>query len=170
MEREVSLPHTQMPAACPCTEPYRSSLCPHIHFMKIHLNIILPSTPESFKCSLSLRFPHQNPVHISPLPHTCYIPHPYHSISCPFPSFQSHQSISPVPWPLWMVRNIICFYGEELLAPRPTPKLEDHPFSALRDCLFNILAAALHDGGRPPSATWWRAMLWWQGPTYHAFS
>jgi len=49
-----------------------------------------------------------------------------------------------------MVRNIICFYGEELLAPRPTPKLEDHPFSALRDCLFNILAAALHTGGRSP--------------------
>ena len=36
------------------------------------------------------------------------------------------------------------FYGEELLAPRPPPKLEDHPLSAVRDCLFNILAAALH--------------------------
>jgi hypothetical protein len=24
-------------------------------------------------------------------------------------------------------RNIVFFYGEELLAPRPTPKLEDHP-------------------------------------------
>jgi hypothetical protein len=33
------------------------------------------------------------------------------------------------------------FYGEELLAPRPTPKLEDHP--AVRDCLFNIFAATL---------------------------
>ena len=47
-----------------------------------------------------------------------------------------------------MVRNIIRFYGEELLAPRPTPKLEDHPLSALRDCLFNIFAATLHIGGR----------------------
>jgi hypothetical protein len=28
-----------------------------------------------------------------------------------------------------------------LLAPRPTPKLEDHPLSAVRDCLFNIFAA-----------------------------
>jgi hypothetical protein len=36
------------------------------------------------------------------------------------------------------------FYGEELLAPRPTPKLEDHPLSAVRDCLFNIFAATLH--------------------------
>jgi len=39
------------------------------------------------------------------------------------------------------------FYGEELLAPRPTPKLEDHPLSAVRDYLFNIFAATLHTGG-----------------------
>ena len=38
------------------------------------------------------------------------------------------------------------FYGEELLAGRPTPKLEDHYLSAVRDCLFNILAATLHIG------------------------
>ena len=31
---------------------------------------------------------------------------------------------------------------------RPNPKLEDHPLSAVRDCLFNIFAAALHIGGR----------------------
>jgi len=29
-------------------------------------------------------------------------------------------------------------------APRPTPKLEDHPLSAVHDCLFNIFAATLH--------------------------
>jgi len=40
------------------------------------------------------------------------------------------------------------FHGEALLAPRPTPKLEDHPLSAVRDCLFNIFAATLHIGGR----------------------
>jgi hypothetical protein len=28
-----------------------------------------------------------------------------------------------------------------LLAPRPTPKLEDYPLSAVRDCLFSIFAA-----------------------------
>jgi hypothetical protein len=39
------------------------------------------------------------------------------------------------------------FYGE-LLAPRPTPKLEDHPLSAVRDCLFSIFTAILHIGGR----------------------
>jgi len=41
----------------------------------------------------------------------------------------------------------IYFYGEELLAPRPNPKLEDHPLSVSRDCLFNIFAATLHIGG-----------------------
>jgi hypothetical protein len=40
------------------------------------------------------------------------------------------------------------FYGEELLTPRPTPKLEDHPMSAVRDCLFNIFAVTLHIEGR----------------------
>ena len=39
------------------------------------------------------------------------------------------------------------FHGEELLAPRPTPKLEDHPLSAVRDCLFNLFAATLHIRG-----------------------
>jgi len=39
-------------------------------------------------------------------------------------------------------------YGEELLAPHPIPKLEDHALSAVRDCLFNIFAATLHIGGR----------------------
>ena len=40
------------------------------------------------------------------------------------------------------------FHGEALLAPRPNLKLEDHPLSAVRDCLFNIFAATLHIGGR----------------------
>jgi hypothetical protein len=44
-----------------------------------------------------------------------------------------------------MIRNMILFYEEELLAPRPTPKLEDHPLSVVGDCLFS---ATLHIGGR----------------------
>ena len=40
------------------------------------------------------------------------------------------------------------FHGEALLTPRPTPKLEDHPSSAVRDCLFNVFAATLLIGGR----------------------
>jgi hypothetical protein len=39
---------------------------------------------------------------------------------------------------------VTIFYGEGLLAPRPTPKLEDHPLSFVRGCLFNVFAATLH--------------------------
>jgi hypothetical protein len=45
---------------------------------------------------------------------------------------------------LYMIR----LYGEEMLAPRPNPKLEDHPLSVIPDCLFTIFAATLHIEGR----------------------
>ena len=67
METEVSLPRLQVPATCPCPVPEHSSPCPPSHFLKIHLNVTLPSTPGSPKWSLSLRFPHQYPVYASPL-------------------------------------------------------------------------------------------------------
>ena len=41
---------------------------PTSHLAKVHLNIILPSMPGSSKRSVSVRFPHQNPVYTSPLP------------------------------------------------------------------------------------------------------
>jgi len=47
---------------------------------------------------------------------------------------------------LFVARYI--FQWRELLAPLPIPKLENHPLSAVRDCIFNILAATLHIGGR----------------------
>ena len=49
---------------------------------------------------------------------------------------------------LWIFRNKIRFNGEDLLAPRPTPMMGDHPLSAVRDCLFNIFSPTLHIGGR----------------------
>jgi hypothetical protein len=74
------------------------------------------------------------------------------------------QGIRPVPNLHVRFRNKLIFYGVDLLAPRPTPKLEDHPLSAVRDCLFNIFAATLHNWRVfPLSATWGRAMPWWQG-------
>jgi hypothetical protein len=46
---------------------------PTSHFLEIHPNIIHPSTPRSPHWSLSLRFPHQDPIHSlsSPIHATC---------------------------------------------------------------------------------------------------
>jgi hypothetical protein len=46
---------------------------------RVHRNIILQSTPGSPKWSLSIRFPHQNPLYASPLPYTRYMLRPSHS-------------------------------------------------------------------------------------------
>jgi hypothetical protein len=52
----------------------------------------------------------------------------------PLPVPILRQRISPSARPCeWS--NIFKFYGEDLLAPRPTPKLEDRPLPAARDCL-----------------------------------
>jgi hypothetical protein len=52
---------------------------PTCHLLKIHLNIILPSTPGFPQWSLSLSIPHQKPIHTSFLPHPSYMPRPSHS-------------------------------------------------------------------------------------------
>ena len=73
--------------------------------------------------------------------------------------YRIHKCLPPVPilshrislgprLSVLVFRNNIRFYGEELLASRPTPKLEDHPMPTVRDCFFNIFAAHLHIGGR----------------------
>ena len=53
---------------------------PSSFFFKILFNIIFLSTSRSFKLSLSLSFPQQISVSISPLLHTCYMYRPSHSL------------------------------------------------------------------------------------------
>ena len=70
---EGSLPHSQVPATCPYPEPARSSPYPTSHLLKIHLNIILPSTPGSPKWFFPSGFP-TKPLYtplISPIRATC---------------------------------------------------------------------------------------------------
>jgi hypothetical protein len=50
---------------------------PTSHFLKIYLNIILPSTPGSPQWSLFLKFPHQNPIHASLPSRTVHSPITY---------------------------------------------------------------------------------------------
>jgi len=101
--------------------------------------VSLPQSQAAATC------PYPEPVQSSPYPHIS-LPED-HQISCSFfvaqvlPKYQSGSEAFS------LFRNTIRFFGE-LLAPRPTPKLEDHPLSTVRDCLFNISAATLHTGCR----------------------
>ena len=79
MEPESSSPYPQVPATRPYPEPTQSNPNDPSNFLKIHLNIILPNTSWSPQWPLSLRLPHQQPVHNSILPHTRHMPCPSHS-------------------------------------------------------------------------------------------
>jgi hypothetical protein len=86
---------------CPPTVPILSPLHPvptnPSHFLKIHLNIILPSTSGSPQWSLSLRHPHQNPVHTSPLPHTRHLPSQSYSTQLPYTKFRCRTPLHHTP-------------------------------------------------------------------------
>ena len=52
---------------------------PTSHLLEIHPNITHASTPRSPQWSLSLRFPHQDPIHPPLLTHTRHMPSPSYS-------------------------------------------------------------------------------------------
>jgi hypothetical protein len=95
------------------------------YLSKIHLNIVHPPTSWSSYWSPSFWLPH-------------HILNAFES-QVRFLALRSViQRISPCPRLLVNFRNKLIFYGEEMLAPSPTPKLEDHPLSAVRDCLLLV--------------------------------
>jgi hypothetical protein len=65
MEPEGSLPHSQAPTTCPILSLSILVYAPLSHFLKIHLNIILPSTTRLFGWSPSLRSFYQNHIYTS---------------------------------------------------------------------------------------------------------
>jgi hypothetical protein len=146
MAPEVSLPYSQEPSSSPYPEPERSSPYHPIPSRPISLRSILIFSTHLRLGLPSGLFPSGFPINIL-----------YRL------SRLSKESVQ-VRCFLWIFRNKPIFYGEELLAPRLTPKPEDYPLSAVRDCLFNIFAVTLHIWRpSPSSATWGRAMPWWQG-------
>jgi hypothetical protein len=72
------------------------------------------------------------------------LPHLQQPATCPSRELRSTK-FSVQVWSLkkYFVTSWV-FHGEELLAPRPTPNLEDHPLSAVRGWLFSIFAGTLH--------------------------
>jgi hypothetical protein len=139
MEPERSLPHSQVPATCPYPEPAQSSPYPHIPLLKI--------------------------IHEPAL---------YRLLTFQVPNLMSLFRCLVCTKVSVRVRGFVCeyfvtkirFHREELLAPRPTPKLEDHPcqLSATAYSIYLQRPSILED--IPPSATWGHAMPWWQRPTY----
>jgi hypothetical protein len=67
------------------------------------------------------------------------------------PLFRSHQRISKSPRQTCLFRNKARCYGEELSAPRPTSKLDDHPLLVVRDCLFSIFTVTIEDRSSTPN-------------------
>ena len=124
------------------------------HFSEINFNIILPSMPGSSKWSLSLRFPHQNTTCTSNLPHTC-------------PLLRLYRRIRPVRRLLWLVRNTVKFLRWEVVSTSPNPQAGGPPIVGCpRLFIQYIRSYRPYLQAVPPSATWGRAMPWWQGPTY----
>jgi hypothetical protein len=85
---------------------------PTSHFLKIHLNVLLSSTPGFPHWSLSLRFSHRKLVHASPLSHPSYIPRPSHSSRC----YHSHS----IGWGVQIMKLLIMTFSPLPLLPRPS--------------------------------------------------
>ena len=87
------------PPTCPYLDPDQFIPCSLVHFLNVHFNIILPSMPLSSRWYTSLRYPNQNPVCTSPLPHMCYVPHQSR--------FSLFHPLNKVWWEEWIVWLVV---------------------------------------------------------------
>ena len=153
MESEGSLPHSQQLATCSCSEPDQCCSYTASHFLKIHCNItlnyliinIFNIKPVCSKWSISLGLPHQNPVCISPLPHTCYLPRPSHSSRFiiriifgkeygPLNSSLCSLLHSPVPSSLLGTNNLLSTLASSTVSLRRSLNVSDqvsHPYKTI---------------------------------------
>ena len=73
---------------------------PTSHLLEIRPNIIHPSTPTSPQWSLSLRFPHQDPIHPPLLTYTRHMPSPSHSSRFYHPHY--------IGWGVQIISSSLC--------------------------------------------------------------
>ena len=108
MEHQGSLTHSQQSATYPYPEPDQSSPCSPSHFLKIQLNIMLPSTPGSSKWSLSLRFP-TKPLYASLS--TFYMPRPSHS--------SRFGQLNNIWWGVQIIKLLYLYFSRYFVPLRP---------------------------------------------------
>jgi hypothetical protein len=140
MKPKGSLPHSQKLSTCPYPKSDPSS--PYSHPTSWRSILILPS-------HLCLGLPSgllPSDLPIKSLYPPLLFPIVPHALLNRFPLLTSCQRVNPNPRSYEMFRNLLRSDGKELWAPRPTPKLENHPLSTVRHCLFNIFAATSHNG------------------------
>jgi len=127
VQSDGSLLRSHSSATCPWPEPEQSSLCPHL---------------TSWRSTLIL-FPIY--AYVSQVLFFCLMYHAPHLVSIFHWCYTKGSVLSPRPCVLF--RNVGS-YDELLVAPRSNPKLEDHPLSAVRDCLLYTFASTSISGNR----------------------
>ena len=101
---------------------------PTSHFLKIHLNIILPSTSGSSKCPFPSGFPTKTLY--KSVPYTCYIPRPSHSFRFDHPN-NIWWAVQIIKFPTMYFSPLPCYLVH--LYPKCSPQ---HPIVEHRRTTF----------------------------------